>query len=130
MRTISSHLTALDRQAAESVNILEAARKPEESLNQKSEWGGAKIPALLVTSPKGIVNVSCRTEIDEQQERAQEILNKAGRRGLKRLSYLGEDKDVEVDLQSQLEDKGEPGNVLHHSGNAAKRPRVKENWRI
>ena len=62
MHTISSHLTALDRQAAESVNILEAARIPEESLNQKSEWGGAKIPALLVTSPKGTADFSCRKD--------------------------------------------------------------------
>ena len=37
MRTISAHLTAIDRQAGESVNILEAAKRQGESLNLKSE---------------------------------------------------------------------------------------------
>ena len=40
MRVVSRHLTALDRQVAESVNILESGKVPEESLNSKNEWGG------------------------------------------------------------------------------------------
>ena len=52
---------------------------------------------------------------------------KAGRRGLKRLGYLGDDMDVEEDHQSQSKDKEEPGNAQHPPANAAKRPRVKEN---
>ena len=57
MRVLSRHLTALDRQVEESVNILEAGKVPEESLNSKNEWGGAKIPSLLLTSPKGIAKL-------------------------------------------------------------------------
>ena len=40
MRVVSRHLTALDRQVTESVNILESGKVPEESLNSKNEWGG------------------------------------------------------------------------------------------
>ena len=41
MRVISSHLTALDRLTTESIKIMEASRKPGESLNTKTEWGRA-----------------------------------------------------------------------------------------
>ena len=44
MRITSTHLTALDRQVTESVNILTAGNQKEGALNQKNEWGGAKIP--------------------------------------------------------------------------------------
>ena len=54
MRIVSKHLTALDRQTTESINILEASKKPGESLNVKTEWGGAKIPSILVSNPKGV----------------------------------------------------------------------------
>ena len=54
MRVVSRHLTALDRQVEESVNILESGKVPEESLHSKNEWGGAKIPSILVSSPKGV----------------------------------------------------------------------------
>ena len=37
MRVISKHITALDMQAMESVNILESGKVPEESLNSKNE---------------------------------------------------------------------------------------------
>ena len=54
MRVISRHLTALDRQVEESVNILVSGKVPEESLNSKNKWGGAKIPSILVSSSKGV----------------------------------------------------------------------------
>ena len=57
MRVVSRHLTALDRQVEESVNILESGKVPEKSLNSKNEWGGAKIPSLLVSFPKGVAKV-------------------------------------------------------------------------
>ena len=62
MRTISSRLTPVDRQVTESINILEAAKKEEESLNLKPEWGGAKIPSILVHSPRGIAKQGVSSE--------------------------------------------------------------------
>ena len=55
MRILSGHLTPLERQTTESINIVEAEKKPQEGLNRKTEWGGAKIPGILVTQPKGVV---------------------------------------------------------------------------
>ena len=54
MRVISKHITPLDRQISESLNIAKASTKPEECLNLKSEWGGSKLPSLLVSVPKGV----------------------------------------------------------------------------
>ena len=54
MRVISRHMTPLDRQVSESMNILRAAKCPEECLNLKSEWGGSKLPDLQIFNPKGI----------------------------------------------------------------------------
>ena len=54
MRILSGHLTPLDRQTTESVNILEEGKTPDRSLNLKTEWGGAKIPGILVSQPKGV----------------------------------------------------------------------------
>ena len=75
------------------MNILDASRKAGESLNQISEWGGAKTPALLVTSSKGIAKISPgnKEEVNESQE-AHEIFWKETKRGQKRLKYLGEDQ--------------------------------------
>ena len=42
LRVLSWHMTPLDRQVTESLNILRAAKYPEECLNLKSEWGGVK----------------------------------------------------------------------------------------
>ena len=69
MRITSTHLTALDRQITESVNILTIDSKGG-SLNQKTEWGGAKIPSLLAKSPKGVVRLvrSQETEADPDIE--------------------------------------------------------------
>ena len=54
MRILSGHLTPLDRQTIESINIVEAGKTPGRSLNLKTEWGGAKIPGILVSQPKGV----------------------------------------------------------------------------
>ena len=54
MRILSKHLTPLDRQVRESLNISLAAKQEEECLNLKSEWGGSKLPNLAVTVPKGV----------------------------------------------------------------------------
>ena len=45
-RVITSHLTALDRQTSESVNIISSGKNPGENLNNKSEWGGPKFLAF------------------------------------------------------------------------------------
>ena len=54
MRTLSAHLTAMDRQIQESLNIIEESRKPGNCMNLKSEWAGAKIPGLAMHLPKGL----------------------------------------------------------------------------
>ena len=40
MRILSRHISSLDRQVVELLNILKASRTSEECLNLKSEWGG------------------------------------------------------------------------------------------
>ena len=69
MRVLSQHLTPLDRQLQESLNIVRASANPQENLNQKSEWGGSKIPGILVRTPKGTSKVRpARTpEVEEIQ---------------------------------------------------------------
>lgn len=54
MRALYSHLTAMDRQVQEYLNILQEARKQGQCLNLKSEWAGLKIPGLQVSLPKGV----------------------------------------------------------------------------
>ena len=54
MRILSRHLTPLDRQVRESLNISLAAKQEEECLNLMSEWGGSKLPNLAVSVPKGV----------------------------------------------------------------------------
>ena len=46
MRILSTHLTSLDRQVKESLNIFKASGNPDKCLNMKSEWGGAKLQNL------------------------------------------------------------------------------------
>ena len=53
MRVLSKHATPLDRQVRESLNITTASATPDECLNIKSEWGGSKLPTLMVASAKG-----------------------------------------------------------------------------
>ena len=74
MRVLSRHLTALDRQVTESLNIIRASRVPEECLNLKSEWGGSKLPNLQVTKPKGT------SGIKEDKEELQEVASQGSKR--------------------------------------------------
>ena len=88
MRTIWVHLTPLDRQVEVSVNILDSGKVSKESLNAKYEWGGAKIPSILVTSPKG--TAAAKTDKGEKEEEfdGKERLQTALRRGQQRLRYV------------------------------------------
>ena len=56
-RTLSAHLTPMDRQIQESMNIILDTRKEGCCLNQKSEWAGVKIPDLEVRVPKGVARI-------------------------------------------------------------------------
>ena len=76
------------------VNILESGKVSEESLNSKNEWGGAKIPSILVTSPKGIARQMKEGEKAGQETQSREDLpqhvvdfRSALSRGQKRLNY-------------------------------------------
>ena len=89
MRILSTHLTPLDHQVQESANILKAMIHPQECLNRKSEWGGAKIPGIVVQTPKGVVSEKFgkeeKEENDNETQRCAEILEKAGKKGQKRV---------------------------------------------
>ena len=97
MRVISAHLKPLERQVTESANILASSKVYRESLNLKTEWGGAKIPSLLVNTPKGLVKL-----IEEASEEAgscediQKRLKEAVRRGQKRLEYVEDESSLEA----------------------------------
>ena len=91
----SSHRTALDRQATESIRIEARMGKSEELLNTKSEWAGSKLPGLAVKAPIGVGKVGERTggegktegEIQEEElaiKRWEEAINK----GIKRIPYM------------------------------------------
>ena len=62
MRTLSAHLTAMDRQIQESLNIILEVRKEGNCLNQKNEWAGIKIPDLEVRIPKGVARTRGKAE--------------------------------------------------------------------
>ena len=91
MRILSGHLTPLDRQTTESVNILEAEKVPGRSLNLKTEWGGSKIPSILVHSPRGLLKSGSslgegdHREEDQEDIEAEQRLHEALRRGQKYL---------------------------------------------
>ena len=99
MRIISCYLTTLDYQVTESVNILVSGKRENESLNQKTEWGGAKIPSLLVNSPKGLAKdyrkVRSKDSEKAEPQKPAWILEEAIRRGQKRLKYTGDDSNPE-----------------------------------
>ena len=77
MRVLSRHMTPLDRQVTESLNILKASKVPEECLNLKSEWGGSKLPDLQVTRPKG---TSGKKEGSSGREEPQDTKNQGSKR--------------------------------------------------
>ena len=73
MRVLSRHMTALDRQVTESLNIITTSKVPEECLNLKSEWGGSKLPDLQVSRPKG---TSGKKEDSPGKEEPQDLKTK------------------------------------------------------
>ena len=84
----------MDRQVTESVNILAAGKNVNETLNLKTEWGGAKIPSVLVHSPKGLgkqgsaeLEEGDMDQEDQETREAGKRLREALRRGQKRLQY-------------------------------------------
>lgn len=112
MRIISGHLTPLERQATESINIVEAENRPQEALNRKTEGGGAKIPGILVTHPKGIAKQQKdRTEMKEDAEEPRNIIvepqtyNSRNRRGIKRLKYIGDDTGANETFLETIEEE-------------------------
>ena len=79
MRTLSAHITPMDRQIQESLNIILETKKEGNCLNQKNEWAGVKIPDLEVKIPKGVArprkkagDQSQEETINEEQEHGKE----------------------------------------------------------
>ena len=72
MRILSTHLTPMDRQIQESLNIIQEIRKEGSCLNQKSEWAGAKFPDLEVRVPKGVGKERNRGEEGPDQQTSEE----------------------------------------------------------
>ena len=113
MRILSGHLTPLERQTTESVNIVEAEKKPKEALNKKTEWGGAKIPGILVTQPKGVAKQ--QKEITDTEENTDEVIKiniepqtysrNRNKRGTKRLKYVGDDTGANEAFLETLEEE-------------------------
>ena len=102
MRITSTHLTALDRQVTESVNILTAGTQKEGVLNQKNEWGGAKIPSILIKTPKGVAKNTLEKNKDAgpgagpgSEETLGWYLEEAVKRGRKKLDYVADDSREE-----------------------------------
>ena len=81
-------------------------------MNRKSEWGGAKIPGLVVESPKGVVNKDFGKQKEKEitQDEAGIIMKEYLRRGRKekRMRYLGD--DTQEDKESEGEDGIMEGN--------------------
>ena len=84
MRVLSRHISPLDRQVQESLNIIKASKIPEESLNLKSEWGGSKLPDLQVSRPKG-TNGPKQLETKSEEERSWRQERHRQRQGEKRV---------------------------------------------
>ena len=99
MRALSTHLTPMDRQITESLNIILEARKPGNCLNLKSEWAGAKIPGLQVSTPKGVSRGRKQEEVEEETQPQQEILAEAGEGGAKRI------RDAQSTQAGNIEEK-------------------------
>ena len=88
MRVVSRHLTALDRQVEESVNILESGKVPEESLNSKNEWGGDK-PHLYWYPPQREWHQAVgKWRKARKAPCHREVLRQALRTGQKRIRYM------------------------------------------
>ena len=106
-----AHLTPLDRQVAESINIMDSGKVPQESLNSKTEWGGAKIPSILVTKPKRVAAInSDKGEKEEEETESEEWrrLQAAVRRGHKRLRYVEAATVPDIEVPRENMETGEP----------------------
>ena len=96
-RLLSKHRAALDRQVTESVRIEDAMANPLESLNLKNEWGGSKLPGLLVAKPKGtarkrdLAEGSKRNRVESVRAGIQELSLEENENGAKRLKAANED---------------------------------------
>lgn len=95
MRKISTHLIPIDRQVTESINILAAGKMEKESLNLKTQLGGAKISSILVHSPKGLGEPGSSVGEEEGNDgedtetaQAEKRLREAIKRGQKCLKYV------------------------------------------
>ena len=71
------------------------------ALNNKTEWGGAKVPGLLVTSPKGTGGKKA-----ENKTKDPEVfwVQTGGERGQKRIRYLGDDTGEDL-VETVIEDE-------------------------
>ena len=99
----------MDRQIAESINILEAGKTPGRSLNLKTEWGGAKIPGILVTQPKGVSkarSVENQTPTEPQEERFRTSSRR--NKGIKRTKYNGDDRRQMIEEHSEEQGTSRP----------------------
>ena len=85
MRTLSAHMTPMDRQIQESLNILLEIRKEGSCLNQKSEWAGARIPNLEVRVLKGMARPRKEVENPEQENQGDKLEQQTGVRREERL---------------------------------------------
>ena len=136
MRTLLTHLTAMDRQVQESLNILEEARRDGQCLNLKSEWAGAEIPGLQVNLPKGIAKDRGRAKMAQEDEGEDGKEGPVGWGGTKRmrmrqaelerllLSPVGPEDRTEEGLESNREVKKPRTQEPQPAGkNQPKRPR-------
>ena len=65
-RVLSSHLTALERQTVESINIMTAGRDLGDTLNSKSEWGEQRSLDFWFLLQKGLPEVKRRKTRDRR----------------------------------------------------------------
>ena len=64
-------------------------------MNQKNEWGGAKIPSILVKTPKGVAKLNQgNKEIVDHEENGKWFLEEALKRGRKRLDYVADESET------------------------------------
>ena len=105
MRVLSRHLTALERQVTESLNIIKASKTSEECLNLKSEWGGSKLPAIEVSRPKGTSGPKNMYESMDREEHQET-------QGSKRIRTK---EGEEVKLEKDQENRTRPGKKRRES---------------
>ena len=99
-------------------------RNQENPLTLRQSGGGAKIPGILVTQPKGVAK-SKEEDKENQDSGAKQDLEqvlelaswqKGGKRGTKRLKYLGD----ETKFNMFSEDEGGTGDIQEEKQEAPK----------